>query len=674
MSTCPETVPDVPTGGSCEPTAAHDALSRGDVLLEIFNRLGSLPDLGRCCAVSRAWRAAAASDLPWRALYTRAYGTPQAWEAAGSYRQQSARWAGLRHPAPSPPLPGAPAPGRALEEHDKAYGVRTLAVSYDPVTRTLLRAVRNPQLLGDCLRVAVEAVPLDPKPSECPGSTESGTPGNGSGSETDSTAAQPLWVCTLSPTGGDDDGADGGGNGGADAADALMAQQRLAGLVDLLPSVMCAAGGLLYLPAGPTGRGLAAWDLTAAPAAATAPTAAPGAPAAVPAVPTAPTPPARRPPHWLLPEAHPGRLLAVAADGWLAASGCDAGRLCFWRPRDRQRLGEASIEELTRLPVIPAFPRPAARRATERHLLRLAVCDASGLAAVLLASPLAPHVHVFRAAGPAASASAVSAAGVPAVGQRLAVLSTGGSPGDGLALLRGHLLTMSVLSSDVMGARFGGSGGSSVLVTITARVWKLPAARESGAGGGTGGAPTAAAVGSSTGRGASGDGGDADDDWGDCTRLYSSRLQLEHPRSLVLDRMRPLLAASEDLLLVTAPRGGQEAAGRQPHHCLLALEHPFGAGAGGEGGDSDGEGEGEEDGEGGEAGEERGRRRRHRRGGGSGRDGFRVVSESERLQWSEIVKDAGAVIVAVQPTPRHLALLSEDGQLRLYGLTPGAHV
>ncbi|GIL61485.1 hypothetical protein Vafri_15867, partial [Volvox africanus] len=54
----------------------------------------------------------------------------------------------------------------------------------------------------------------------------------------------------------------------------------------------------------------------------------------------------------------------------------------------------------------------------------------------------------------------------------------------------------------------------------------------------------------------------------------------------------------------------------------------------------------------------------------SGGRGMMVVPEDRRLQWIEVVEDAGEVTVAVVPTPYHLALLSEDGRLRLYDIVP----
>ncbi|GFR52437.1 hypothetical protein Agub_g15011, partial [Astrephomene gubernaculifera] len=569
---------------------AHEALSKEDIILEILPRLPSLSDLARACLVCRAWRTAATLDLPWRRLYVRQYGEPHDWEACGSYRQQCARRAWLRCPRPAPPLPGAPCPGMPLERYDELYGITTLAVAYDPVTQSLIRAVRCRTLLGDGARVAVEALPLgqsrpvghqqlreqrrNPEEEEG-GSERRGTAGirtAGSASVevtsavTGGVAGEPQWVCMLSPDGqlqpppppplsrqhavsdpadgrddDDQEGPSASGNGSLDslvrdpsspwssppdhrttpnamtsvaAATSVAASAEAAAadsdlLAALLPSVMCTAGGLLYLPAGPMGRGVAVWDLTSA----TRTTELHPPPPLHPQTqsphthtqphphtqqqPLLPYPRAavRQPllPYWLVPEAHPGRLLAAAADGPLAVSGCEGGRLCFWRAVERRQLGWADIRGLTGLPVVPAFPQLGAPSSTLRHRLRLAVCAASGLAAVLLASPLSPEVRVYRAAellGGTPAAAACGGGGARweeqaggggdrrrPVGQLLHVLALpGGAPGDGLALFRGRLVTMAVLCNDVMGARFGGSGGSSVLITVTAAVWRLPGA------------------------------------------------------------------------------------------------------------------------------------------------------------------------------------------------------
>lgn len=96
--------------------------------------------------------------------------------------------------------------------------------------------------------------------------------------------------------------------------------------------------------------------------------------------------------------------------------------------------------------------------------------EASGLAAVMLSSPLSPATYLYRAAPERASSAAASpghsalpgkpgtstntsssAAGAAAggvVGQLLCVVDS--SAVDGLALFRGHLVTMGVLSNDVI--------------------------------------------------------------------------------------------------------------------------------------------------------------------------------------------------------------------------------
>ncbi|KAG2491677.1 hypothetical protein HYH03_010045 [Edaphochlamys debaryana] len=753
--------PEVPEAGE----GPHEALGRPDILVEILCRLDSVEELAAAATVGRAWRDAAAHDLPWRRLYVRAFGQPQSWEKRRSYREQCLRRAALQGHVSPAALPY----GTALEPYDAACGIRTLAVTYDPVMCCLVRAVRSVTLLGNATDVALQALPLAPPPSPSPGlplvsphaaSTTTGTAtactpqadteggsgavaaSEGAGTPTAAdtgvaaAAAGPKavpapegarWVCLLSPDGNPPQRAPVPEAGAAADGPAAAAVEALA---ELLPTVMCAADGLLYLPAGARGADLAVWDLraalgpaagapastaagssTSAPGPATASAAAPGAVGEAPEPHPLLGPPPHAAPYWL-PEAsgfHTARLLAAAADGPLAVSGCDGGQLWFWHARERRATGSADIRAWTGLPVVQAFPKPLARPGAGRHRLRLSVCAASGLAAALLMSPLAPEVHLYRAAplggaaaaagdrtGSAAGANLGGGAGAGArgaVGQLLRVLPTpGGAPGDGLALFRGHLLALSVLASDVMGARFGGNGGSSVLVTVTASVWRLPvqggAKREEGhgleeveeeAGSQEQEEEDAAAV---------------EEAWTHPVRLYSSRLQLEHPRSLVLGRMKPLLAASEDRLLLTAPRN---VGGRPPHHQLLSLEYAFGRG---EDGDDSDEDESEEYGsadEGSEqaaegpgtaaeagagataAGSAQGpktplqpRSRPRRRGvcyrGAAGSGSFHVISETDRLPWGEVIEDAGQVVVAVVPTPRHLALLSEDNQLRLYGI------
>jgi hypothetical protein len=63
-------------------------------------------------------------------------------------------------------------------------------------------------------------------------------------------------------------------------------------------------------------------------------------------------------PYWLVSEAHPGRLLAAVADGELAVSGCDGGRLCFWQGRQRRALGSADIFQSSVLDFIVSFVKP----------------------------------------------------------------------------------------------------------------------------------------------------------------------------------------------------------------------------------------------------------------------------------------------------------------------------
>ncbi|GLC36447.1 hypothetical protein PLESTM_000447600 [Pleodorina starrii] len=691
-------------------------------------RLGCVAELAAACLVSKAWLGAARGDLPWRSVYVRQYGEPHTWEACRSFREQCTRRVGLRWPRHAPPLPGPPAPGTQLEAYDKMYGVRTLAVSYDPASRALLRAVRSRALVGDDARVAVQSIPLEPaegaEPGAGPGvsggdvaaaataepappSPARGPAGGITGATTpDCSSDGAQWVCMLSVDGrmppsppppdvqDDDDGEAGGpaGGGGGDGGEHLAEAgvRQIAALAELLPTVMCCAAGLLYLPAGPTGRGLAVWDLTAtrghaAPAAAAAAAAAPDPAAAGGAAAAAPEP------YWLVPEAHRGRLLAAATDGCLAVSGCDGGVLRFWQGRRRAALGQADIGDLTRLPVLDAFPRAASHAGAGRHRLRIAVCEASGLAVVALASPLAPKIYIYRATprggggggGGGGDGDASGGGGGGGVGQLLASPSVHAAPCSGLLLFRRRMLTIQVMCSDVMGARFGGSGGSSVLVTLVICMWQLPEGEEEqeeeqeeeGGGGG-----------SEAARGASREeveGEEGAGHWSDSwTRLYSSRLQLEHPRTLVLGRMRPLLAASEDLMLMTVPRN---VGGRPPHSQLLALELPprrrttrgsvDGGGSSEEGADEEeekeeGDGAAAEAAEAGAGGAPRRRRLPPPRQGGIVGGGGRmmVVPEAERLQWVEVIEDAGDVVAAVVPTPRHLALLSEDGRLRLYGI------
>ncbi|KAG2433382.1 hypothetical protein HXX76_008443 [Chlamydomonas incerta] len=652
------------------------------------------------------------------------------------------------------------------------YGIRTLAVSYDPVTRCLLRAVRCRALLGDDTRVAVQAVALEweeeveaeEEVEEVEEEAEAGEAGEGAregagkavagaaGAETaagagviagryvDATScAVPRWVCWLSVDGrppppplppdteheshGPEDQQDpkqqeepAAAVAGVDVPPVAprrrltaVESQQLAALADLLPAVMCAAGGRLYLPAGARGQELAVWDLAAALAGAPPATAPPPAGAAACGE-GEPGGDLRSPHCWLTTDgedaeeeeaaAHPGRLLAAAADGSLAVSGCDGGVLRFWHGGSRRLLGSGDIRALTLLPPVPLAPQTsAAARAGApglRHLLRLALSESSGLAAAALASPLAPSVHVFRAAAAAAGSGAAAAAtparttGWPSVGagaggagggvgECVRVLTPGGgAPVDGLALFRGCLVASSTLCSDVMGARFGGSGGSSLHITVTASAWRLPRTPEQqqqqeqeeedrgrAPGGGCGG------------------GGEGDPSgWGEPVRLYSSRLQLEHPRTLVLGRLRPvLLAAAEDLLLLPVPRN---VGGRPPHQQLLALSHPFGDCPGGD------EEPDEE--------EEQGAAPAPVRGAGSGASStsrgtaagaasragaalygagtgpgsgkFVVLSEEERLPWIEVVEDAGGVLAAALPAPRHLVLLRDDGRVGLLGILP----
>ncbi|GLI63757.1 hypothetical protein VaNZ11_006831, partial [Volvox africanus] len=618
---------------------AHEALFQIDVLQKIFCWLPHAVDLASATLVNRTWRDALREDQYWRAVYVRQYGTPHPWEACSSYREQCARRVGLRWPRPAPPLPGPPAPGTSIETYDKLYGIRTLAVLYDSVSRALVRAVHSRALVGDDVRVVVQGISLGPSP---PAAAADSPAGGGSAAGNDTaprtgtnvrevvrenldtgldTDADPIardgplrgvvppaagsnggaaaaatavassspWICMLSldgrppkppPPSPAADGHDGADDAGA-AADAARNGEKymteeyirqLASLEQLLPTVMCSGGGLLYLPAGPTGRGLVLWDLAAA---AVLP---PPSNAPPPALPS--PPPQPREPYWLVSEAHPGRLLAAAADGSLAVSGCDGGRLCFWNGRQRLALGQANISDLTQLPVLDMFPSQTAPASERRHRLRIAVCEASAIAAVLLTSPLSPTVYIYRAAprqwrqrhrcSSADSDTVTDFCADPnaGVGQLLAAQTFGGAPCSGLLLFRGHMLIMQVMCSDVYGARFGGSGGSSVLVTVMVCLWELPGDEDEEGEeeqGGVGDAATAVAAGGGY---SSGGGGHWSDSW---QRLFSSRLQLEHPRTLVLGRMRPVLAASEDLMLLTAPRN---VGSRPPHSRVLALELP----------------------------------------------------------------------------------------------------
>ncbi|EFJ49100.1 hypothetical protein VOLCADRAFT_90380 [Volvox carteri f. nagariensis] len=742
-----------------------------------LNRLRRVSDLANAAMVCRSWCAAARDDQPWQNIYVRQYGEPSPWETCTSYREQCARRVGIRRPYPSPSLPGAPAPGATLEAYDRQYGVRTLTVSYDPVSRALVRAVRSWSLVGHDDLVAVQAIPLEPHPPSSaaaaaspetaaatgaiePVSDGTTAPAAGGGGGTDADVSiGSLWLCMLTPDGRSpatrpstlpdvasaaaaadglravaaskcvgDVGGSGGGGGGEGEGEGVMhlteeSVRQIASLAELLPTVMCCGGGLLYLPAGPMGHGLAVWDLTTT--STTITTITTSTTMTMTALSSAtgggcsktcyPSPLLKRSvtaaasplplPYWLISEPHPGRLLAVAADGELAVSGCDGGRLCFWQGRQRVALGVADISDLTQLPVLDIFPIPAARAGSRRHRLWISVCEASGLAAVVLTSPQAPVVHIFRAAprkrgisysgggGGGTDGGAECSGGV---GQRLATQIFGGAPSSGLLLYRRQMLTMQVMCSDVMGARFGGSGGSSVRVTLAMCLWNLPMEGEEE--GGEAGEEEGGGGGDEVG------GGHWSDSW---TRLFSSRLQLEHPRTLVLGRMRPVMAASEDLLLLTVPHN---VGGRPPHSQVLALElpppliPPSGATRGSlsslssdeeeieeeeDDEEADGEGDGirglqlssKDEGAGSDgcrAGveQERGSRRvrhvRHVRqpqlhGGFSG---MMVIPEEERLQWIEVVEDANEVVSAMVPTPRHLALLSEGGRLRLYGIIP----
>lgn len=106
--------------------------------------------------------------------------------------------------------------------------------------------------------------------------------------------------------------------------------------------------------------------------------------------------------------------------------------------------------------------------AQNRHHLRVAVSEASGLVAVMLSSPISPATYLYRAT-PTRASSATAASGPPAllgkpdssssstaagaaagggVGQLLCVVDS--SAVDGLTLFRGHLVTMGVLSNDVI--------------------------------------------------------------------------------------------------------------------------------------------------------------------------------------------------------------------------------
>ena len=329
----------------------------------------------------------------------------------------------------------------ALERYDETYGggaggggtygIRTLAVSYDPVTRCLLRAVRCRTLLGDDTRVAVQAVALEWEEEEK--EEEAGTvneaetakdAGAGTAKETRSadvgkgeagqeageavrvgaaaaaaagcryvdaaSCAVPRWVCWLSvdgrpppppppPHAEAHDAAEDPAAGRRRAMSPVQAQQ-LEALADLLPAVMCAAGGRLYLPAGPRGQSLAVWDLAAALAAAP-PATAPPPEAAAEAADAASGGGDLRSPHcWLTTDgeeagegegeaaaAHPGRLLAAAADGSLAVSGCDGGVLRVWHGGARRLLGSGDIRSLTLLPPVPLSPQTSGGRSARRQ-------------------------------------------------------------------------------------------------------------------------------------------------------------------------------------------------------------------------------------------------------------------------------------------------------------------
>jgi hypothetical protein len=99
----------------------------------------------------------------------------------------------------------------------------------------------------------------------------------------------------------------------------------------------------------------------------------------------------------------------------------------------------------------------AARPGAGRHSLWIAVCEASGLAAVVLASPLAPMVLLFRATPRGGGCRTVAGEGNDGggggggVGHLLAKQTFGGAPCNGLLLFRNQMLTMQVLCSDVMG-------------------------------------------------------------------------------------------------------------------------------------------------------------------------------------------------------------------------------
>ncbi len=391
-----------------------------------------------------------------------------------SYRDQLRRVAGLRGPQPAAPPPrdngserdAPPTQPCPLELYDTRLGIRTTALSYDPVTGLLLRAVGSVPLFGDGTHMAIEGVPLKshtaaqspdqqqqqqeddnqtpgqqmgPAPEvgqEGAGSGVAGAPGMGgralgvvlqrmlcwvtpdgsapkpptaylaktkaaaaAAAAASASAASTPATAVVAAAGeaepgleGEKTEEDGGVPSAVEEASTAAAavdgaflnpeqEQQLQGLNALLPSVMCAAGGYLYLPAGPTGRGLAVWDLAAArptrgsaPASNTHPDGlgehtnggAAGTAAAAGGVAPAEAPYAS----WLVPEAHPGRLLAAAADGALAASGCDGGVLALWRAADRARLGSGDIRHLTALPVVHTTPthrpgRPRVRGARQ---------------------------------------------------------------------------------------------------------------------------------------------------------------------------------------------------------------------------------------------------------------------------------------------------------------------
>lgn len=416
-----------------------------------------------------------------------------------SYRDQLRRAAGLRGPQPAAPPPHNSSSARdvtpcPLELYDTRLGIRTTALSYDPVTGLLLRAVGSVPLFGDGVHMAIEGVPLKPHTAaQSPDqqqqqqqeeeqqeeedqaikqqmglTTEVGQEGAGPGADrAPGMAGRALrvvlqrMVCWVTPDGSPpkpptayltktraaaaaaaaastsamsapvtaaaaaaaageaepglegEEQEDGGvpsaieeAPAAATAADGAFLtpeqEHQLQGLNALLPSVMCAAGGYLYLPAGPTGRGLAVWDLAAAGTTrGTAPTSnsrhggsgglgerTSGGAARTSASAGGLATTEADAPYWLISEAHPGRLLAAAADGALAASGCDGGVLALWRAADRTRLGSGDIRHLTALPVVhttpthrPGRPRGVALKAKVliRAVLRSGRCNLTWL-------------------------------------------------------------------------------------------------------------------------------------------------------------------------------------------------------------------------------------------------------------------------------------------------------